>query len=62
MRYKYEIIALIVSWTSFLIWEYFVQQWISSKAETIIRVDWIIVLPALMMLTLWTIFKMKEEK
>ena len=62
MKHKYEIIAIIVSWTSFLVWEYYVEQWATDIAGPIIRVDLIILLPALAMLTLWMIFKMKAEK
>lgn len=62
MKYKYEIIAIIVSWTSFLVWEYYVQQWANNVDGPIIRVDLIILLPALVMLTLWMIFKMKTNK
>ena len=62
MKYKYEIIAIIVSWTSFLVWEYYVQQWASNVEGPVIRVDLIFLLPALVMLTLWVIFKIKSQK
>ena len=65
MKYKYEIIALIVSWVGFVVWEFYVQQWIENQSHeggAIIRVDLIIILPALTMLTLWTLFRMKTER
>lgn len=62
MKYKYEIIAIVVSWTSFLVWEYSIYQWAKNVTGAIIRVDLIILLPALVMLTLWMLFKMIKGK
>lgn len=61
MRYKYEIITLTIGWLSFLIWEYYVQQWAAQQqgGGAIIRVDLIIILPALVMLTLWVLFRIR---
>ncbi len=61
MKNKYEIMTIVVTWTSFLVWEYYVQQWAMNQEELIIRVDLIILLPSLVLLTLWMYFKMKEK-
>lgn len=63
MRHKYEIIALVVAWVSFLTWEYYVQQWAAQQqgGGAIIRVDLIMILPALVMLSLWMFFRIRTE-
>jgi len=61
IKHKFEIMAIVVAWTSFIIWEYYVQQWAMTQKGAIIRIDLIFLLPALVLLTLWMGFKMKKK-
>ena len=63
MKNSYKIAALIAAWLAYGIWEYYVQQWSATHAgEAVIRVDLIILLPGLIVLTCWMLLSIYRER
>ncbi|MEP0262918.1 hypothetical protein [Dokdonia sp.] len=46
---------LIIVWLIFVIWEIEVAKWIQEEAQHVFRIDLVIILPGLVLLTLYTL-------
>lgn len=50
-------IVLIVAWMSYFVWEYLGQQWSQNEETAVIRVDLIIIIPLLIIISSVVLFK-----
>ena len=55
-------IVLVVVWASYLVWEYFVQQWSAKEQTAVIRVDLIIIIPVLTLSTIILLYKIFKKR
>lgn len=62
MKNTFEILVLIIAWSSFGIWEWCVYEWAKDVAGPIIRVDLVLLLPALIALTVWMVIRFFKQK
>lgn len=50
---KHLWLFLIIIWSTFIVWEIQVKEWLAYETNFIFRVDLVIILPALIILTLY---------
>lgn len=48
-------VLLIIVWLIFVMWEIEVTRWIQEEAQHVFRIDLVIILPGLVLLTLYTL-------
>lgn len=48
-------VFLIIVWLIFVMWEIEVAKWIQEEAQHVFRIDLVIILPGLVLLTLYTL-------
>ncbi|WP_299884103.1 hypothetical protein [uncultured Lacinutrix sp.] len=53
---------LILLWTSFIVWEILVNNWIQTLNQYILRIDLIIILPILILTTLYGIYQIIKKQ
>lgn len=58
---KYVIVFLILIWASFFIWEWFISKWLTIAPNTFIRIDLIIILPSLIITSLYSIHQLIKK-
>ncbi|MCF6348486.1 MAG: hypothetical protein L3J20_09340 [Flavobacteriaceae bacterium] len=56
--HKYLIGFLVFSWISFIIWEIYVEKWAANETGPVIRVDLIIIIPVLLIITIFVLYKL----
>lgn len=50
---KYLWLFLLIIWSTFVVWEIQVKEWLAYETNFIFRVDLVIILPSLIILTLY---------
>ncbi|NER12826.1 hypothetical protein GWK08_05200 [Leptobacterium flavescens] len=50
-------IGILITWVAFFMWELQVQKWIDKMEEPVMRLDLVIILPGILLMTLYFLLK-----
>lgn len=59
---KYYLFAIAICWTAFILWEIMVHQWAKNIEGPLIRVDLVLILPLMLLITAFSLFKAFSQK
>ncbi|PCJ96985.1 MAG: hypothetical protein COA50_06770 [Flavobacteriaceae bacterium] len=59
---KYLCLFLLIIWSTFIVWEIQVREWLSYETEFIFRADLVIILPILILLSLYVTYIIMNQK
>ena len=58
---KIRLGILIFIWVCYIIWEIKVEKWVASETGAVIRVDLILIIPSLTILTIYILYKLLKS-